>query len=101
MGRCERHQFEAAADRCGRCGHEFCGECIVYSFGPKKPPFCIPCAVAAAGIRSNASSRPVISRREAKRLEKDRRRAIRSGELQPAPMGAPEPELAYDWAVGE
>ena len=56
---------------------EFCGECLVYSFGPKKPPFCIPCAVAAAGIRTNAGNRPVVDARELKQLHKERRSAFR------------------------
>jgi hypothetical protein len=77
QGRCDKHLFEGAEDRCGRCGYEFCGECLVYSFGPKKPPFCIPCAVAAAGIRSNAGHRPMADTRELKQLKKERRSAFR------------------------
>src|SRR5437868_12721528 len=64
QGRCDKHLFEAAEDMCGKCGYEFCGECLVYAFGAKKPPFCIPCAVAAAGIRSNAGIRPMADARE-------------------------------------
>jgi hypothetical protein len=53
-GRCERHLFDQAIDLCDRCGAEFCGDCLVYSFGPKKPPYCLPCAVEAAGVRKGA-----------------------------------------------
>ena len=76
QGRCEKHLFETAEDRCGKCGLEFCTECLVYSFGPKRPPFCIPCAVSAAGIRSG-SGRRGMPRREAKRLERERKHALR------------------------
>jgi hypothetical protein len=77
QGRCDKHLFDGAEDRCGKCGYEFCGECLVYSFGPKKPPFCIPCAVAAAGIRNNAGNRPIVDPRELKQLRKERRSAAR------------------------
>jgi hypothetical protein len=80
QGRCDKHLFEAAEDRCGRCGFEFCGECLVYSFGAKRPPFCIPCAVAAAGIRSSAGGRPA-SPREMKAMRRERRKQRRA----PAP----------------
>ena len=78
QGRCDKHLFESAEDRCGRCGFEFCGECLVYSFGLKKPPLCIPCAVVAAGIRSNAAP-PEAHPRERKQLRKERRSAFRRG----------------------
>ena len=86
QGRCEKHLFEGAEDRCGKCGYEFCGECLVYSFGPKKPPFCIPCAVAAAGIRAGAGNRPLVGARELKQLRKERRVAQRRERRQPAPV---------------
>ncbi len=89
QGRCEKHLFEQAEDRCGSCGQEFCAECLVYSFGPKRPPFCIPCAVAAAGIRTGASKS--LPRREAKRLERERRQAFRRAQRAAASMPAPEP----------
>ena len=78
QGRCDKHLFEAAEDQCGRCGYEFCGECLVYAFGLKKPPLCIPCAVVAAGIRSNAAP-PVLDARQRKQLRKERRSAFRRG----------------------
>ena len=90
QGQCDKHLFEAAEDRCGKCGYEFCGECLVYSFGAKKPPFCIACAVAAAGIRSNAGLRPIADARELKALRKERRSQARKARRQPA---LPEPSL--------
>jgi hypothetical protein len=78
QGRCEKHLFEGAVDVCRQCAHEFCPECLVYSFGPKQPPFCVPCAVAAAGIRSTAGMRPAVERKQVRRLMKERRLARRA-----------------------
>lgn len=74
-GRCFRHGFEVAESRCRQCGLEFCSECLVYSFGPGKPPFCVPCALAASGVRSNAGQTTQVPRRELRRIEKERRKA--------------------------
>ncbi|HEY2427610.1 MAG TPA: hypothetical protein VGI06_01675 [Acidimicrobiales bacterium] len=52
-GRCEKHAFDPAVDICSKCGQARCGDCLVYPFGPKKPPFCINCALVAGGIRRN------------------------------------------------
>ena len=96
QGRCDKHLFEGAEDRCGKCGYEFCGECLVYSFGAKKPPFCIPGAVAAAGIRSNAGVRPMADARELKALRKERRSAARKQRREqtvPEPSNEPMPNL--------
>jgi hypothetical protein len=98
QGRCDKHLFEGAEDRCGKCGYEFCGECLVYSFGAKKPPFCIPCAVAAAGIRSNAGIRPMADARELKALRKERRSAARKQRRDGTP--APEPLPSLDPSLG-
>jgi hypothetical protein len=83
QGRCDKHLFEASEDRCGKCGYEFCGECLVYAFGPKKPPLCIACAVAAAGLRSTAGNRPVADPRELRSLKKERRSAFRRARREP------------------
>jgi hypothetical protein len=90
QGRCDKHLFETAEDRCGKCGYEFCGECLVYAFGAKKPPFCIPCAVAAAGIRSNAGIKPIADGRQLRALRKERRSAARKQRREPV---LPEPSL--------
>ncbi len=93
QGRCDKHLFEAAEDRCGKCGYEFCGECLVYAFGAKKPPFCISCAVAAAGLRSTAGNRPIADQRELRALKKERRSAFRRTRRDVAPAPVPEEEL--------
>jgi hypothetical protein len=90
QSRCAKHLFEGAEDRCGKCGLEFCGECLVYAFGPKKPPMCIPCAVAAAGIRASAGNRPTLNKNEMKRVQKERQSAFkrfrRDRKTQPADL---------------
>lgn len=74
-GRCAKHQFEAAEDTCRSCGNEFCGECLVYSFGPKKPPYCIACALTAAGVRTTAANLPTKSKKDLKHEARERRKA--------------------------
>jgi hypothetical protein len=37
----------------------------VYSFGPKKPPYCMSCAMVAGGVRSNAAM-PAMPKRQIK-----------------------------------
>jgi hypothetical protein len=54
MGSCYKHIFESAVSQCRSCRHAFCDDCLVYSRGPQKPPYCVPCAIAAAGVRSSA-----------------------------------------------
>ena len=52
---------------CSKCGIAFCHDCLVYPRGPKKPPLCVPCAIAAAGVRSSARNQSNLSRREVKK----------------------------------
>ncbi len=69
--RCFNHGFEAAENLCRMCGHGFCAECLVYAFGSDKPPFCLSCALAAAGVRANAARPPAVPKREMKRRQKE------------------------------
>lgn len=91
-GRCERHSFEAAENLCRTCGYEFCHECLVYTYGPKRAPFCVRCAIAAAGVRSSAGITPKASSREIKRELRARKK-----DGAPAPLAAGPLDL--DWAV--
>jgi hypothetical protein len=75
---CCKHLFERAEDSCRACGHGFCGDCLVYAMGPKRPPYCIGCAIAAAGVRSTAGNRPA-SRRELRAAAKERKSRRRKG----------------------
>jgi hypothetical protein len=96
-GRCERHLFDRAIDRCGRCGLEFCHTCVIYPFGNRKPPFCLPCAVEAAGVRSGAGSGRALSRRERKQLERERRDGDLVGARGATRMPTPEEKFDMDW----
>ena len=62
---CDKHPHEMGVALCRRCGHSWCSNCLVYAFGPKKPPYCMSCAMFAGGVRSNAT-RPAMSRRQVK-----------------------------------
>jgi hypothetical protein len=66
---CQKHIFEDATGKCRSCRAYFCDDCLVYAHGQHAAPFCIPCALAAAGVRSTAarSARPrrrLFGRRE-------------------------------------
>jgi hypothetical protein len=59
---CDNHPTEASAGTCRSCLSEYCDHCLVYVFGPAKPPYCIRCALKASGItpsESNAGPAPV------------------------------------------
>ena len=66
---CAKHHFDRAVAVCGQCGLTFCPACLVYAFGPNKPPFCIPCALTVGGVRK-VSSGPKISWREKRARKK-------------------------------
>jgi len=51
LGACEKHPFDEAAGTCRTCKRHWCRDCLVYSFGPRKAPFCVNCALVVAGIR--------------------------------------------------
>ena len=69
MDSCAKHPHETGKAICRRCGDAWCDDCLVYSFGQKKPPFCMSCAMVAGGVRT-ASTRPALGRREVKALQK-------------------------------
>ncbi|HEY5154505.1 MAG TPA: hypothetical protein VIJ47_07215 [Acidimicrobiales bacterium] len=77
--RCAKHQFEAAEGVCRTCGYDFCGECLVFSFGPNKPPYCLACALTASGVRSNAANPPLRTKREIKLRHKEWMQAREAG----------------------
>jgi len=63
---CAKHQFNLAIDVCRTCGDDFCGECLIYPFGPDKIPFCLDCALAASGVRSATGRSPRLSKKHIK-----------------------------------
>ena len=62
---CGKHTHEMGVALCRRCGGSWCSSCLVYSFGPKKPPYCMSCAMVAGGVRSS-SSLPAMPKRQLK-----------------------------------
>lgn len=98
-GRCVKHHFEPATDTCRHCGHPYCDECLVYSFGRSEPPYCVSCALAAAGVRSNAARQPALSRREIRRRAKLRRKAERQRALEPSRSPVEVGGPGVDWSV--
>ena len=69
MNCCVKHPHESGVAICRRCGGSWCADCLVYSFGERKPPFCMSCAMVAGGVRTSAA-RPALGRREIKALQK-------------------------------
>ena len=57
---CYAHGWERAAATCRTCAHPFCSDCLVYAFGPKKRPYCVGCALVAAGVRTTAGHMPTL-----------------------------------------
>jgi len=96
MESCAKHPHELGAAICRRCGGAWCRDCLVYSFGPKKPPYCMSCAMVAGGVRS-AAARPAMAKRdmrarakamrvEAKASKQAARGSVEVKELEPAAM---------------
>ena len=88
-GLCEKHHPIPADDVCGWCGEEFCQDCLVYPFGEKRLPYCLACAVKAAGVRTEGSPRIASSRGERRSMLQRRkllreRRGPGSGEVRPS-----------------
>jgi hypothetical protein len=52
VNHCIRHFEEPVAGVCRTCQRPFCDRCLVFSFGPKKPPYCVSCALNASGVRN-------------------------------------------------
>ena len=52
---CEAHPFDAATGTCAGCRRRFCPTCLVSPRGPRQHPFCVPCALTAAGVRQTAA----------------------------------------------
>ena len=51
MAHCIRHYEEPIAALCRSCNGAFCSRCLVFAFGPKKPPYCVGCALTHSGVR--------------------------------------------------
>ena len=84
---CQVHPYEVAEGLCRSCGGPFCADCLVYPFGPVKPPYCVPCAVSAAGVRQTARNPTVVVPKETKRRLKEWRQARKRDLQSPPPDG--------------
>ena len=62
---CTKHPHEAATGLCRRCGHGWCSSCLVFAHGPKKPAYCMSCAMVAGGVKSSGAM-PAMPKRELK-----------------------------------
>ena len=51
MQHCLRHMEEPSTAQCRSCQGTYCNRCLVFSFGPRKPPYCVGCALHASGVR--------------------------------------------------
>ena len=67
--------MEPAVDVCGGCVETYCRECLVYPFGAGGAPYCLACAVTAAGLR-RAGQKPRGSRRRHRALVAERRERL-------------------------
>ena len=110
MTHCMRHYEEPVVAHCRTCARPYCSRCLVYSFGPDKPPFCVGCALNASGVRNKNKPIPVATaaapgpdrraeraqrkaeKAEAKANARALKRAAKRGEADPvAAPDAPRP----------
>jgi hypothetical protein len=49
MDHCHTHRHDEASGLCRSCRRAFCEQCLVYSYGHSRPPYCVRCALIAAG----------------------------------------------------
>lgn len=93
MDSCAKHPHERGAGICRRCGDAWCNDCLIYAFGPKKPPYCMPCAMFAGGVRT-AASRPALPKRQLKALQKAAKAEAKAAEKSGKQVREAEPESA-------
>lgn len=58
MDMCRNHERNRVAARCRTCGDALCADCLVYSLGRLRPPYCVPCALSAAGVTPRVKAAP-------------------------------------------
>ena len=92
---CAKHPHEMGIALCRRCGHSWCEACLVYAFGPKKPPYCMSCAMFASGVRSNPAL-PAMSRKELKAQMKAMKAEAKADAKAAAKAAKGQPEEAEE-----
>ncbi len=103
MDSCNKHPHEKGVALCRRCGGAWCSNCLVYSFGPKKPPFCMSCAMVAGGVRTGAAPAPMPRRMlkaQMKAMKAEAKAAAKAAAAPPASGTAAEPEAELAEASG-
>ena len=73
VAHCVRHYEEPMEASCRVCHRTFCNRCLVYSFGPNKPPFCVGCALSASGVRTTKLATAAHAEPQAAEPRVDRR----------------------------
>ena len=91
MTHCMRHYEEPMMGHCRTCGRAFCNRCLVFPFGDDKPPYCVGCAIAAAGVSTANKRIPIAAPRErttwSERAQaRATKRALRKAERQQQPI---------------
>jgi len=97
---CSKHPHEKGAALCRRCGHGWCTTCLVYAFGPKKPPYCLGCAMVAGGVKSTTAMPPMPKKQlkaQMRALKAEAKAAAKGAP--PAPAEAPAPAIEEDQAA--
>jgi hypothetical protein len=99
-----RHYEEPVVAHCRTCARPYCSRCLVYSFGPDKPPFCVGCALNASGVRNKhkpvpvaAAAAPTVDRRAERaqrKLEKAEAKAAMRAMKRAAKQGEAPAEVA-------
>ena len=83
MSHCMRHFEEPYVAHCRTCNRPFCGRCLVFAFGPDKPPYCIGCALNASGVRNKgqvpvAAAAPKVDKRDERWRKREEKRAAKA-----------------------
>jgi hypothetical protein len=108
MAACEKHPFDEAKAMCGRCAYHYCQDCLVFHKGAHKAPLCIPCALLAAGVKTNGGPIPRLGKKELKAELKAQRIALKDAAKASVSDSGPRsmpPHLGsgtdIDWAAME
>lgn len=60
---CTKHPTRRATGACRACEQPCCADCLVFSFGRLREPYCVPCALVASGVHPVVPSEAATDRR--------------------------------------